>query len=105
MPQRHFVQIVGFQVPATDNYEREPLVVLLDRTPGQEWRAVFQLCAEELPSSLLRLPPRLEGKEILVHLAQAPQRRVGDDVRQFVERVNRMTFLREGSSGAGAAPR
>ena len=101
MPQRHYVHVIGFQVPGPDTFESEPLIVLLDRVPGQEWRAVFQLCVEELPMALLRQPPRIAEAEIHIHLAQSPQRRLGADVRQFVDRVNRMTFLREGS---GARP-
>jgi len=100
MPQRHYLHIVGFQVPGPEAFEREPLTVLLDRTPGAEWRAVFQLCVEELPAALLRQPPRIVEAEIQIHLAQPPQRRLSADIRQFIDRVNRMTFLREGSSGA-----
>ena len=104
MPQRHYVQVVGFQVPGPEHFQHEPLVVLLDRSPGQDWRAVFQLCVEELPEALLRQPPRVAGDEIRVFLAQPPQRRLGADIREFIDRVNRMTFLGEGSSRRGAAP-
>ncbi|MDG2524990.1 hypothetical protein P6166_06445 [Stenotrophomonas sp. HITSZ_GD] len=98
MPLRHFVHVVGFQVPVGDAFLREPMLVMLDRVPREAWRAVFQLCVEELPDSLLREPPRIEGAEVQVFLAQAPQRALVGEVRRFVERVNRMTFLREGST-------
>lgn len=98
MPLRHFVHVVGFQVPVGDAFRREPMLVMLDRVPGEEWRAVFQLCVEELPASLLREPPRLRGDEVQVFLAQAPQRALAGEIRRFIERVNRMTFLREGST-------
>ena len=98
MPQRQYVHVIGFQVPSPDTFEHEHVTVLLDRIPGHEWRAVFQLCVEELPAALLRQPPRIVDVEIHIHLAQSPQRRLSTDVRQFIDRVNRMTFLREGSS-------
>lgn len=99
MPLRHFVQVIGFQVPVGDSFAREPLLVMLDRVPGDEWRAVFQLCVEELPPALLREPPRVIGKELHVALAQPPRRSLATDIRAFVDRVNRMTFLREGAAG------
>lgn len=106
MPLRRFVHVVGFQVPVGAAFARDPMLVMLDRVPGEEWRAVFQLCVEELPPALLRQPPTLQGAEIQVHLAQAPQRSVAAEIRAFVERVNRMTFLREGSAPRpGATPR
>lgn len=100
MPLRHFVHVIGFQVPVGAAFAREPMVVSLDRVPGEEWRAVFQLCVEALPPDLLRAPPTVQGAEILVHLARAPQRTLAADIRAFVDRVNRMTFLREGSAAA-----
>ncbi len=104
MPLRHFVQVVGFQVPVGGAFLREPMLVMLDRVPGEQWRAVFQLCVEELPPSLLREPPRIEGAEVQVFLAQAPQRALAGDIRRFVERINRMTFLREGSALRASNP-
>ena len=98
MPQRHYVHVVGFQVPGPEGFSSEPLVVLLDRIPSQDWRAVFQLCVEELPATLLREPPRIIDQQIQLHLVEPPQRKFSADVRQFIDRVNRMTFLREGSS-------
>ncbi len=98
MPLRHFVHVIGFQVPVGSAFAREPMLVILDKVPGEEWRAVFQLCVEELSPSLLREPPRIDGDQVQVFLAQAPQRALAGEIRRFVERVNRMTFLREGSA-------
>lgn len=105
MPMRHFVQVVGFQVPVGAAFAREELVVMLDRVPNEEWRAVFQLCVEELPPELLRVPPRIVGTELHVSLAQPPRRSLTTDIRAFVDRVNRMTFLREGAAARPGAPR
>jgi len=104
MPLRQFVQVIGFQVPVGPAFEREALIVMLDRLPGDEWRAVFQLCVEELPPELLRAPPRIAGTELHVSLARAPRRSLTADIRAFVDRVNRMTFLREGGTVRPGAP-
>ena len=105
MPLRQFVQVIGFQVPVGAAFAREELVVMLDRLPNDEWRAVFQLCVEELPPELLRAPPRVEGSALHVSLAQPPRRSLAADIRGFVDRVNRMTFLREGAAARPGAPR
>jgi hypothetical protein len=102
MPVRHFVHVIGFEVPASGlATTQEPVIVLLDKTPTDQWRAVFQLCVEELPAELLKQPPGLQGQRIEVVPATPFTRRIAGDIRSFVDRVNRMTFLR---GGQGRAP-
>lgn len=93
MPLRHFVHVVGFEVPAPGREAAaDPLVVLLDKVPVAQWRAVFQMCVEELAPGLLR-EPVLSGDTIRFRLAGPMTRRQAADIRAFVDRVNRLTFL------------
>lgn len=95
MPVRHFVHVIGFEVPTRSSAD-EPLVVLLDKEPTTTWRAVFQLCVEELAPGLLHGDPVIDGRQIRLHPTQPATRRLAADIRQFVDRVNRMTFLKQG---------
>lgn len=106
MPLRHFIHIVGFDVPSTTGDGAEPLLVMLDKEPNAQWRAVFQLCVEELPPELTRETPQLRGCEIRVVPSGAVTRKVASDIRAFVERVNRMTFMQGGPQlGGRSEPR
>ncbi|MEE7565359.1 hypothetical protein HH297_01705 [Xanthomonas sp. Kuri4-3] len=102
MPARHFIHVVGFEVPVEGAGPDEPLTVLLDKTPTEQWRAVFQLCVEELAPGATREPPQLLAQEIRVLPAGAITRALASDIRSFVDKVNRMTFMR-GTRDRGAA--
>ncbi|HBK45537.1 MAG TPA: hypothetical protein DDZ67_03715 [Xanthomonadaceae bacterium] len=107
MPLRHFVHVIGFQVPTAPGQtasDDNPLLVMLDREPTPEWRAVFQLCVEELPESLIQVPPKLHGKEIRVVPSAPVTRKTAADIRAFIDRVNRMTFLQSGSPRPRTTP-
>lgn len=96
MPLRHFVHVVGFDVPVPGRADAgEPLIVLLDKVPVEPWREVFRQCAGELAPELQRGMPELHGDMIRFPTAAPMTRRQAGDIRAFVERVNRLTFLND----------
>lgn len=99
MPLRHFVHVIGFEVPVHGKARPdEPLVVLLDKVPVERWRAVFQECAEELVPGLRRGAPTLQDDTIRFLVAGPMSHRQAADIRGFVDRVNRLTFLQNRGS-------
>lgn len=100
MPLRHFVHVVGFDVPSTGQAggDDAPLVVLLDKVPVASWRETFLRHARELLPELQRGVPELHGDSIRFPIAMPMTRRQAGDIRAFVDRVNRLTFLSDKSA-------
>jgi hypothetical protein len=96
MPLRHFVNVVGFDVPASGRgCAGEPLIVLLDKAPIARWRMVFRKCAGDLAPALCGGIPELHGDTIRFPMAAPMTRGQAGDIRAFVEQVNRLTFLED----------
>lgn len=96
MPLSHFIHVTGFEVPILGEADHsDPLIVILDKEPAAQWRAVFQDCINELPLEMLRTKPVLEAKTIRMLLAVPMTRGHVAAIRALIELVNRRAYLND----------